>query len=88
MRILDRNGVFLHEEPASNGRFRAWLPQGKIPKAVWLTTMAAEDHRLEKHSGVDLWAVGRAFWSNLRHQRRVSGASTLAMQVIRQLQPA
>jgi penicillin-binding protein 1C len=88
LRILDRDGRFLFEEPAANGRFGAWLPGGRIPKNVRIATLAAEDHRLFQHPGVDPVAVLRALRSNLLKGRRVSGASTLAMQVIRQWAPA
>lgn len=46
-------------------------------------TIAAEDQRFYRHTGVDWWAVARAAWQNLRARRVVSGASTLTMQLIK-----
>jgi penicillin-binding protein 1C len=50
-------------------------------------TLALEDRRFWRHPGVDAAAVGRALLQNLRSRRRVSGASTLAMQVARLQRP-
>ena len=88
LRLLDRDGHYLVEKSAKNGRFGVWLPGHQIPKHLRVMTMAAEDHRLYEHTGVDVWSIVRALWSNVRHQRRVSGASTLAMQLVRQFRPA
>jgi penicillin-binding protein 1C len=49
--------------------------------------MPAEDRRLGWHPGVDPIAIARAVKQNVMHQRRVSGASTLAMQVARMQSP-
>lgn len=49
--------------------------------------IAAEDQRFWQHAGVDWWALGRAGVQNLRSRRRVSGASTLTMQVLRLIKP-
>lgn len=88
LRILDRDGNHLHEEPASNGLFGAWLPHKKIPRSVLHMTLAAEDHRIHQHPGVDPWAVLRSLVTNTLGLRKRSGASTLAMQLARLLRPA
>lgn len=85
--IQDRDGAFLFEKPSPNGRFGNWLPKGRIPRHIRLMTMAAEDHRLYEHPGVDPQAIIRAVWGNWFRGFRRSGASTLAMQLIRQLEP-
>ena len=54
-----------------------------IVKAI----VAAEDHRFWEHHGVDPAALLRAAWQDAAHLRKVSGASTLSMQVIRLAQP-
>jgi len=53
----------------------------------WLVdaTIAVEDKRFRRHSGVDLAAVARAAWQNITSGRVVSGASTLTMQVCRMM---
>ncbi len=85
--LQDRDGAFLFEKPSPNGRFGNWLPQGRIPRHVRITTLAAEDHRLYEHPGVDIKAIARAVWGNWVQGFRRSGASTLAMQLVRQLHP-
>ncbi len=59
----------------------------ELPPRVVAATLALEDRRFGRHPGVDALAVGRAVWQNLRHRGRVSGASTLAMQVARMQSP-
>ena len=49
--------------------------------------VATEDRRFWEHHGVDPAAVLRAAWLDATHLRKVSGASTLSMQVIRLAQP-
>ncbi len=47
--------------------------------------MAAEDKRFYQHRGVDLIAIGRAIWANLRAGSIVQGASTITQQLARTL---
>ena len=87
--ITDRNGVFLtqvsfHPTRADYG----YWPLAHPPDRVARATLALEDKRFRTHPGVDLRALARAAWRNLRGQTRRSGASTLAMQIARMQQPA
>ncbi len=50
-------------------------------------TLALEDKRFWEHPGVDPLALLRAAWQDLHAGRRVSGASTIAMQVARMQHP-
>ncbi|HUS28230.1 MAG TPA: transglycosylase domain-containing protein, partial [Kofleriaceae bacterium] len=49
--------------------------------------VALEDKRFWSHSGVDPIAIVRATWSDVTKMRRVSGGSTLSMQLARLLEP-
>jgi penicillin-binding protein 1C len=49
--------------------------------------VALEDKRFWDHQGVDPLAIVRAAWSDLVAMRRVSGGSTLSMQLARLLEP-
>lgn len=88
--VRDRTGRFLGElaDPAdpADERLGFW-PVERVPERVAAATLAIEDTRFAIHPGVDPIAVARAFWQNLRARRRVSGASTLAMQVARLQRP-
>ncbi len=85
--LLDRDGTFLYEKPSENGLFGNWLPKGKLPQHIRWMTLAAEDHRINEHDGVDAVAIVRAMWGNWLKGYRRSGASTLAMQLVRRLRP-
>jgi penicillin-binding protein 1C len=64
-----------------------YWPVGELPPRVVAATLALEDRRFGLHPGVDPLAVARAAWQNLRTRGRVSGASTIAMQVARMQRP-
>jgi penicillin-binding protein 1C len=49
--------------------------------------LAIEDRRFDSHPGIDPLAIARAARQNLRSSGRVSGASTIAMQVTRMQNP-
>jgi len=79
--VFDRHGAVL----ASFG-------EGAPPAEEWgrwmqLATVAAEDHRLGLHPGVDPVGVARAAVVNLRAGEVKEGGSTLAQQLARRLEP-
>jgi len=49
--------------------------------------VALEDQRFWSHDGVDPIAIVRAAWTDVTRMRRVSGGSTLTMQLARLLEP-
>jgi penicillin-binding protein 1C len=85
--LRDRHGEFLGEAGDPAGEFGFWLVD-PLPERVVAATLALEDRRFWSHPGVDVAAAARALVQNLRAGRRVSGASTLAMQVARLQRPA
>ena len=90
--LLDRHSEFLgeisgSEVGGSDRTGQGYWPLPQFPRRVVAATLAAEDRRFWSHAGVDPLAVGRALWQNLQHGARVSGASTLAMQVARLQNP-
>jgi len=54
------------------------------PSALYGRLIAAEDHRLDSHFGVDLFSLVRAVWRTYFCGLR-EGASTISMQLIRVL---
>lgn len=95
--LTDRHGAYLGEVGVgpderlgfwSAGERRCSEPDAScLPARVVAATVALEDRRFDQHPGVDPVAVGRALLQNHREGRRVSGASTLAMQVARLQHP-
>jgi penicillin-binding protein 1A len=53
----------------------------------WLAkaTVAIEDRRFWKHSGVDYEGIARALWRNLQAGQTVEGGSTITQQLVRNL---
>lgn len=84
--LLDRQGRFIAEVADAGEAFGYW-PVQTLPPRVVAAALALEDRRFASHPGVDPLALGRALFQNLSSGRRVSGASTIAMQVARLLDP-
>ncbi len=82
--IRTTDGRFL---TASTSGPQGYWPLEEVPSRVAAATIALEDRRFLQHPGVDPVGVVRALWQNLRAGHRVSGASTLAMQVARLQHP-
>jgi penicillin-binding protein 1C len=62
-----------------------WLRYDELPSLLREIVVFAEDRRFERHPGVDVLAVARAAYRDLRERRVVSGASTLTMQLVRMI---
>lgn len=63
------------------------LPVDRIDPAYVRSLIALEDKRFWSHHGVDPIAIARAAWRDLVSGRRVSGGSTLSMQLARLYEP-
>lgn len=85
--LLDREGRFLAEVGDGRDAELGYWPVDRVPPRVMAATVAIEDRRFGLHPGVDPLAIGRAMVQNARSSRRVSGASTLSMQVARMQSP-
>jgi penicillin-binding protein 1B len=55
----------------------------ETPKVLINAVLAAEDHRFFTHGGVDLRALVRAAWTNLRAGRVKEGGSTITQQLVK-----
>jgi len=84
--LLDRHGQFIAELTGEGEDYGYW-PVAELPPRVVAAALALEDKRFDSHPGVDPLAVARALYQNITHRKRVSGASTIAMQVSRLLDP-
>ena len=83
--VRGSDGGILRVFPTKDGQIR--LKNKEIPPLYQKMLIAYEDRNFYRHSGVDYLAILRASWQNLRGQRRVSGASTITMQVAKMLKP-
>lgn len=83
--IRDSGGATLLASVGPGDQWR--LPVRLDQMSPWLVkaTIAVEDERFREHRGVDPIAVCRAVCDNLSKGRRVSGASTLTMQICRMM---
>ena len=82
--MLDRSGRLMYAFLNEDQQWCFVRELDQISPRLIQATIAAEDRRFHRHHGVDLPAVLRAAWQNLRGRRVVSGASTLTMQVVKQ----
>ncbi|MCR9124885.1 MAG: penicillin-binding protein 1C [Rhodobacteraceae bacterium] len=84
--LRDRNGALLRVYPVENGRWRLDLRPDAVDPDFIAALLRYEDKRFLQHRGVDPRAMLRAMAQMLWHGRRVSGGSTLTMQVARLLE--
>jgi len=64
---------------------RVVVPYEQIPPLLVRSFIAAEDSSFFEHSGVNFFAIFRAFVANLRAGRTVQGGSTITQQVAKSL---
>jgi penicillin-binding protein 1C len=81
--VYDRNGVPL-AELYDEGR-RTWVTLAQISPHLRDATVATEDVTFYTNLGVDPLRIAAAAWTNSTEGRIVSGASTITMQLARNL---
>jgi penicillin-binding protein 1C len=81
VRYYDRSGLLLQITPLSEGLRRE--KPAEFPEQVKDVFVFAEDRRFYRHFGIDGISMIRALYQNIAHRRRVSGASTITMQLAR-----
>ena len=84
-RIFDRQGRLLREVVNADGARAQWAELEGISPFVIAATLAIEDADFYGHSGINWRSVARAAWQNVSNGRRISGASTITMQLARLL---
>jgi len=82
-----QNGRIMRIYQTARHRYRYWIPLDKIDPLLIKATLACEDRRFYIHPGVDILAVARAAWQNLKAGKVVSGGSTITLQLARLLEP-
>ena len=81
--VYDRNGVLI-AELMDEGR-RTWMPLDQISPHLIQATIATEDASFYTNSGIDTKRMIGALLRNIQNGTVVSGASTITMQLARNL---
>jgi penicillin-binding protein 1C len=85
--VTDRNGEVLTMFLSSDQRWRFPAALEDMSPELREAFIAKEDRWFRWHPGINPLAMVRALWTNLSTGRRMSGASTISMQVVRLLEP-
>ncbi|MBN2104863.1 penicillin-binding protein 1C [bacterium] len=80
--LLDRDNHLLGATISQDEQWR-FPAMDSVPESFIQAITQYEDKRFFRHPGVDLKAIMRAAWQNIRAGKIISGGSTLTMQVIR-----
>ena len=80
--VCDSSGKILSAHIASDGQWR-FPPADSVPYKFERCIVCFEDSRFYSHFGVDVLALLRAAYDDIKNMRVVSGASTLTMQTVR-----
>ena len=62
-----------------------FTPYSELPQFYIDATISVEDHRFAKHCGIDLIAIGRAAWTDIRAMSFVEGGSTITQQLAKNM---
>jgi penicillin-binding protein 1C len=85
--IYDQYGKFLHAFLTEDGMWRFKTSADEIPPRFKQLLLQKEDNYFYYHPGVNPFSIARAGIQNLTSRKRISGASTITMQVARLLEP-
>lgn len=85
--VTDNKGEVINAYLTSDQKWRMKTELEEISPLLRKTIVAKEDKHFYSHPGVNPFAVVRAFFNNLFRMKRVSGASTITMQVAKALEP-
>src|SRR5690606_4532082 len=80
--LYDRNGepiTTLYRENREIVEFE------EIPRKLIEAFIATEDRRYMEHTGIDLWAIGRALYKDIIHRGYVEGGSTITQQLAKNM---
>jgi penicillin-binding protein 1A len=62
---------------------RIIVPSGQISGRMKQAIVAVEDKRFYEHGGVDMHAILRALWEDMRNEKVVEGGSTITQQFVK-----
>ncbi|MGN6294819.1 MAG: penicillin-binding protein 1C [Chitinophagaceae bacterium] len=84
--LTDNKGEVINASLTVDQKWRMKTELEEISPLLRKTIIAKEDKYFYSHPGINLVAVGRAFFKNIFRWKRTSGASTITMQVARALE--
>jgi penicillin-binding protein 1C len=85
--VLDRNNRVLSAYLNHNDKWRFKCQASEVSPFFVKAILEKEDQYFYFHPGVNPMAIIRAALANVSKQKRVSGASTISMQVVRLIRP-
>lgn len=85
--VSDREGEVLHSYLTHDDKWRMKLEQDEISAELKQAFLYKEDRYFYYHPGFNPVAILRAFTKNVIKGKRVSGASTITMQLVRLIEP-
>ena len=85
--VLDNKGNMLSAYLNNEDKWRFLCQPDEVSPYFIKAILEKEDHYFYYHLGVNPFAILRAGFSNLQRNKRVSGASTITMQVVRMIYP-
>jgi penicillin-binding protein 1C len=85
--ITDNKGEMIHAFLTKDEKWRMKTSLEEISPLLRSALVQKEDRYFYYHSGVNPFAIARAFVKNIFKLKRTSGASTITMQVARALEP-
>ncbi len=85
--VVSSDGTVLSAYLSKDEKWRIKIRKEDIPENLKKAFVFKEDKYFYYHPGVNLFALMRAFFQDIRARKVVSGASTITMQVARMLSP-
>jgi penicillin-binding protein 1C len=85
--ILDRNGVLLTAYLSPDDKWRLETKLDNVTPEMITAIIEKEDSWFYWHPGVNPFSIARAAYQNISSGKRISGASTITMQLARLLEP-
>ena len=80
--LFDRNGNLLGATIAEDGQWR-FPYNANVPYKFKTALIQFEDRNFDSHWGVSIKGLSRALYQNIKGGKKVSGGSTITMQVMR-----
>jgi len=85
--VTDSKGEVIHAFLTKDQQWRMKTELNEISPLLRKTIIAKEDKYFYHHFGINPFALTKSFFKNIFRMKRISGASTITMQVARALEP-